>query len=492
MVQRASEAEIESSKSISAFWQIQQTHLCRKTPGFKKTIIGGITMKAKRVLAIILVIVAALWAVSGCAPAATATQAPATEAPAPATEAPTEAPTPEPAPESITIKWSLWDWDSTAYYQPLIDAYKAIKPDVTVEYTDLGSADYQTMLLTQLAGGSDLDVLTIKDIPGYANLVKQNFLEPLDSYIASSGIDTALYGGTTDQIKVSNALYALPFRSDFWIVFYNKDLFDAAGVEYPTNDMTIAQYDELARKMTSGSGPEKIYGNHYHTWRSAVQLFGILDGKNTIVDGTYDFLKPYYETILKQQADGICMDYATLKTTSTHYSGVFYNNQVAMMNMGSWFIATQIQKVDSGESLSKNWGIVKYPHPDGVPAGTTLGTITSLGVNSNSANKDAALDFLKFVTGSDGASVIAATGTIPAITNDAVIASISSMAGFPQDQNSKDALSVTKTYLEMPMHDKSAEIETVLNEEHDSIMTSNETLDEGIANMNARVAEILK
>lgn len=129
--------------------------------------------------------------------------------------------------------------------------------------------------------------------------------------------------------------------------------------------------------MTSGSGSEKVYGAHYHTWRSAVQLFGILDGKNNVVGGNYDFLKPTYERILKEQEDGIVMDYATLKTSSTHYSGVFYNNSVAMMNMGSWFIATQIEKVKSGESQSTNWGIVKYPHPDGVEAGTTLGTITS-------------------------------------------------------------------------------------------------------------------
>lgn len=172
--------------------------------------------------------------------------------------------------------------------------------------------------------------------------------------------------------------------SDFWVVYYNKDLFDKAGVEYPSNDMTFDQYDELARKMTSGSGSEKVYGAHYHTWRSAVQLFGILDGKNNVVGGNYDFLKPTYERILKEQEDGIVMDYATLKTSSTHYSGVFYNNSVAMMNMGSWFIATQIEKVKSGESQSTNWGIVKYPHPDGVEAGTTLGTITSLAVNQKS------------------------------------------------------------------------------------------------------------
>lgn len=290
---------------------------------------------------------------------------------------------------------------------------------------------------------------------------------------------------------MNDEVYALPFRSDFWLIYYNKDLFDQAGVPYPTNDMTLEQYDELARKMTSGSGSNKVYGAHYHTWRSAVQLFGILDGQHTVVDGEYDFLKPTYERILKQQEDGIVMDYATLKTSSTHYSGVFYNNSVAMMNMGSWFIATQIEKVKSGESQATNWGIVKYPHPEGVEPGTTLGTITSLAVNKKSANKEAALDFMKFVTGEEGAAVIAATGTIPAIKNDEVVNSIASVEGFPADEASKVALTTAKTYLEMPLHEKSADIEVILNEAHDSIMTKNATIDKGLADMNTRVQLIL-
>ena len=304
-------------------------------------------------------------------------------------------------------------------------------------------------------------------------------------------MDTSAYGGTVEQIQVNDEVYALPFRSDFWVVFYNKDLFDNAGVPYPTNDMTLDQYEEIARKMTSGSGSEKVYGAHNHTWRSAVQLFGILDGQNTVVDGNYDFLKPTYERFLKMQDDGIIMDYATLKTSSTHYSGVFYNNSVAMMNMGSWFIATQIEKVKSGESQAVNWGIVKYPHPDGVEAGTTLGTITSLAVNKKSANKEAALDFMQFVTGPEGAEVIASTGTIPAIKNDEVLKSIAGIDGFPTDENSKEALNTFKTYLEMPMHDKSADIEVILNENHDNIMTKNTTIEKGLADMNERVALIL-
>jgi multiple sugar transport system substrate-binding protein len=396
-----------------------------------------------------------------------------------------------PADGVVTLQWAMWDKDLTVYYQPLIDAYKAKNPNVKIELVDLGSADFMTVLSTQLSGGADLDVLTIKDIPGYGNLVRQNRMEPLNAYIKSSNIDTKQYGGVVEQLTANGEVYCLPFRSDFYLIYYNKDIFDKAGVPYPSNDLTLDQYDALARRLTSGSGAGKIYGTHYHTWRSQVQLFGILDGKHTLVDGNYDFLAPYYNQVLKEQDDGIVQAYATLKTSGTHYSGVFFNNQIAMMHQGTWFIATQIDKVKSGESLSKNWGLAKYPHPNGVPAGTSPGTITGIGVNRNSKNKDAALDFMKFITGPEGAAVLAKTGTIPAIMTTEVVNAISSLPGFPTDANSKEALKVAQTYLEFPLHEKSADIEVALNEEHDAIMTKNKSAADGIKAMNDRVGRIL-
>ncbi len=450
-------------------------------------------MNTKKVFALAMVLAFSLGILAGCGSSGASQTSGAASAPAGQTSqspASQTEPSQKPA-EPVTIKWVLWDWDLTTYYKALIEAYTAVNPHVTIEYVDLGGADFMPMLSTQLSGGADFDVLSIKDIPGYANLIRQKHLEPLNTYIAEKKIDTSLYGGTVEQLTVDGNIYQLPFRSDFWIIYYNKDLFDKAGIAYPTNDMTIEQYDELSRKLTSGSGASKIYGAHYHTWRSAVTLFGILDGKHTVVDGNYDFLKPYYERILKLQNDGIVQDYATLRTSSTHYSGVFFNNQVAMMNMGTWFIATQIDKIKSGESLSTNWGIVKYPHPKGVEAGTTLGTITGIAVNAKSAKKDAALDFLRFMTGPEGAAVIAKTGTIPAIKNEEVINAISSMEGFPADVNSKEALYTYKTYLEMPLHDKGSDIEVALNEGHENIMTKNVTIDQGISDLNKRIAEII-
>lgn len=394
---------------------------------------------------------------------------------------------------TTTLKWALWDINLTSYYEPLIQAYEAAHPDVKIEMVDLGSSDYQTVLATQLTGsGSGFDVVTVKDVPGYTTLVNKGVLEPLDDYIAKDGVDLGAFKGLTDQITVNDNLYELPFRSDFWVLYYNKDVFDKAGVEYPTNDMTFEQYDELARKLTNPEPGSEVFGAHYHTWRSAVQLFGILDGKNTIVDGTYDFLKPYYEMILAEQEDGVCQDYATLKTSNLHYSGAFSQGNIGMMNMGSWFISTLIEKVKSGEYTEcSNWGIVKYPHAEGVEPGSTLATITSLAIPTSAPNKDMAWDFIKFVCGEEGAEILASTGTIPAIMTDDIASMVAATEGYPTDEASTEALQTANLYLEMPVHQKSSEMEVVLNEAHDNIMTGNMTIDEGIADMNEKITAIL-
>lgn len=399
----------------------------------------------------------------------------------------------EPSAETVTLNWAIWDKDSTPYWTALAEGYMASHDNVKIEMTDLGSTDYMTQLATQLYGGNgELDVLSIKDIPGYANLINLEMLEPLNDVLTTPAAD---FGGVLDQLTAEDGnFYGIPFRSDLWVVFYNKDLFDAAGVDYPTNDMTFEQFDALARQMTSGAGAEKVYGNHYHTWRSAVSLFGVLDGKNTIVDGTYDFLKPIYEMVLAQQNDGVVMDYGELKTAGLHYSAAFENGSAAMVNMGSWFLGTLLAYNASaaGEGYEPvNFGMVKYPHPDGTPAGTTLGTVTSLGVNANSANKEAAIDFVNWCASAEGAAVMASTGNFPAIFDDATLDIIASLEGFPTDEASKEALKTVAIYLEMPLSDKASEIETVLNTEHDAIMTGAETIDEGIANMNEQVQAIL-
>ena len=121
---------------------------------------------------------------------------------------------------------------------------------------------------------------------------------------------------------------------------------------------------------------------------------------------------------------------------------------------------------------------------------STASTITGLSVAANSKNQDAALDFVKFVSGPEGAAVVAKTGTFPAITTEDVLNTITSTDGFPSDEQSKEALVTSHRYLEIPVSPIAPEIDLVLSREHDAIMTGSETVDQGIENMNKGVAEL--
>lgn len=452
----------------------------------------------KKVIGLLLTAAMSAALLAGCGnaetPAANSeagaqTEAPATSAQA---EAGTEA---APAGEEITLKWAIWDEATTAYWQDIKEAYEASHENVTIEMVDLGSTDYMTVLATELSGeGTDFDVVTIKDVPGYATLVQKGAILALDDYIAADSVDLSRFAGTTEQVTVDGKLYQLPFRNDFWVMFYNKDLFDAAGVAYPTNDMTFEEYDALAREMTDTTFGSQVYGAHYHTWRSAVQLFGVLDGQHTILDGEYSAFKPYYEMVLNQEADGVCRKYADLKTEGLHYSAAFSGGDVAMMNMGSWFISTMITNLQTGEydsELCGNWGIVKYPHAEGVEPGSTLGTITGLAVTSATDTPDAAWEFVNWVSGEEGAEVMASSGNFPAIMTDEVVDLITGLEGFPADEASKEALSVSNLYLEVPYAPNVSEINSMLDSYHGSIMTGEMSIDEGIEAMNTEGSKIL-
>lgn len=86
--------------------------------------------------------------------------------------------------------------------------------------------------------------------------------------------------------------------------------------------------------------------------------------KNTILDGKYEFLKPYYDMVLAEQEDGVCQDYVNLKDQRPHYSGALPGRlsvatEVAMMNMGTWFISTLIEKIKTGEYTDYKLGNCK-------------------------------------------------------------------------------------------------------------------------------------
>jgi multiple sugar transport system substrate-binding protein len=388
----------------------------------------------------------------------------------------------------VNIKVANWDSASMSVMGPLLDAFKRNQPNITIEILDTPSADYTQKLSIMLNGGTELDAFWIKDGDTTKGLVNRGQLADLSGYVRRDNIDLKAFNGLADRFNINGKLVALPVSTGFYVLYYNKDIFDKAGVPYPSNNLTWTEWEQLAGRVTSGSGNNKIYGALLHTWNACVQNWGVQDGKNTIIATDYSFFKPYYEMALRMQKAGTLWDYGALRSGGIGYANAFLQGNIATMPMGTWFMTTMVDRINKGE-VTMNWGIATLPHPPGVEAGWTVGSVTPMAINQASTKKDAAWEFVKFVASDEGAKINAQFGTIPSRANDSTMAAIANAPGMPA--GSLQAMAVKNIALDRPMEDKVAEINQMLNEEHSLIMLGEVTVDAGLANMARRAKEIL-
>ncbi|WP_312501777.1 ABC transporter substrate-binding protein [Lacrimispora sp.] len=392
--------------------------------------------------------------------------------------------------EKKVLSVTTWDYDSSPQFQAVVDAYMKENPNVEIKVIDTSADEYNNSLGISLSAAQpDPDIIWVKDMGSMLQMADKKQLLPLDDFMKKDNFDTSVYNGAAEQLQYNGVTYGLPYRSDWYVLYYNKDLFDAAGVAYPSNDMTWDEYYDLASKMTSGEGSSKVYGGHNHTWQALVTNWAVQDGKHTVVEKDYSYLKPWYEAALSLQDKGNIQDYSTLKTANIHYSSVFKNQQCAMMPMGTWFIATMIQSRAADET-SFNWGIARIPHPADAEAGYTVGALTPLGISAYTDEPDLSWDFVKFATSKEAANILAEQGVFTGIQTEESLKTIASAQFFPEGESNIEALSYTHYTFDRPLDPQIEEIRKVLDEVHEMIMIKQYTVDQGIEELNKRVAEI--
>ena len=417
-------------------------------------------MKKSKILAILLVMVMAFTFAAACA---------------------------DDEPEDVTLRFAVWDIEMVAYYAPLIEAYKEIAPHVTIEMVDLGASDYENILQTQLMGGaSGYDLIKVRGIPQYVNNTNADLLLALDSFLPDSDIDLANYRGMPEQHMRGGPLYALPFRSDFWVIYYNKDIFDAANVAYPNNQMVFEDWVQIIKDVTSGDGADKVFGNHFHTWRSTTTLFGILDGVTDIGMPPYGWMQRYYDAVIELEDGGFVPRRSDNQAGSIHHRMKWAPQEVAQVNMGTWFMA------ENNDNLWEfNWGMAAYPVPSAAHYGSTFGNVTQLSIPRTSENAQEAFNFIAFVCGEEGAKILASVGQFPAFMTDEALNIITSNSWFPTDAQSRAALQPSRVFLELPIVEEAGEIDGILNEAHQEIMDRTMSVADAIAMMETRVNQLL-
>lgn len=390
--------------------------------------------------------------------------------------------------DKVELSVSTWNYDTTPEFEALFKAFEDANPNVTVKPIDIEAAQYDDKLTTMLAGGDKTDILTMKNLLSYSTYATRNQLVDLTDHIKKD-IDVEKSQDMYTHFEIDGKTFAQPYRTDFWVLYYNKKAFDDAGLDYPEN-LTWEEYDQLATKLTTGKDNDKVYGAYHHTWRSVLQAVASAQNEALLTEPKYDFFETYYDRTLKLQKDGVIMNYGTAKSTQTTYASQFETEKAVMMPMGTWYMAGVLSSKEKGDT-EVEWGIAPMPQKEKSDKVTTFGSPTAFAISKNSKNQEWAQKFLDFATGEEGAKILAGVGVVPSYKTEAIDELYFSKEGMPSDAISKKAFGPDSIGIEFPVHEKGGAIDKILQEEHELILVGDETPEKGIANMEKRVKQEL-
>ena len=341
----------------------------------------------------------------------------ATPTPAPSVVAPSSAPAASTAPSTlasasptaaaaacgsyagppVTITYAMWgDTTELANQQKIVDAFKVLNPNITVKVSVSDWTTYWDKLQTDLAGGNAPDVF-LMDGPLYPDYQTRDQLLDLSPLIARDGFDLSQLVdlAVQDFTAADGHQYGLPRDLNTIALFYNKAMFDAAGLPYPDGTWDWSKLVEVAKKLTKTSGNATTQWGFYtetsdmeNYWSSLVWQAGgdILspDKKSVLIDSAQaaagiQFLQDliYKDKVMQQPVAGGTGD-------------AFENGQAAMEANGSWLVPTHL-------AAGIDFGVA--PLPKGPAGQATSVNPSGVVVYKGTKSPDAAWEFVKCYTG---------------------------------------------------------------------------------------------
>ncbi len=190
---------------------------------------------------------------SGCSTTKTAEPAAATTAPAASTAAATKAPEPAKSGEKITINfWNPFSGNDGPFMKKIVDNYNKSQDKYNVKMTIQPNGDYYKLLDTAIAtkkGVPDVAIMHLDQTPTY---IAKDLLQPLDEVAKSAGVDKGNFpAATVDYSTKDGKWYSIPLDIHPLVMYYNKDLFAAAGITAPPTNRQ--EFVDAAKKLTDPS-----------------------------------------------------------------------------------------------------------------------------------------------------------------------------------------------------------------------------------------------
>lgn len=273
----------------------------------------------------------------------------------------------------------------------------------------MANADTST-INTALASGEQIDVMTQASTFDLRVRADSGVYLPLNEFFEQWGTTYEEKLGKATEVtnNFDGKYYGVPYCKNIQMVYYNKNLFDEAGVEYPKPDWTWEDFREAAKKLTKGSGANKVYGamaDLQEYWPSiARQKLGEFyfyndDFTATVFDdpAMKESLQFWYDLVMVDKTAVPMEEYTSLQYNNDVNGMIgLYQGKYAMFFVpvyGCLYTNESYGQIPEGTDI----GVTYLPSPAGSSKPITTFYTSTCSIPANVKNKEAAWTLLKYI-----------------------------------------------------------------------------------------------
>ncbi|WP_078378786.1 ABC transporter substrate-binding protein [Sutcliffiella halmapala] len=383
-----------------------------------------------------------------------------------------------------TLEVALWDENTKEAVNASIAAFNEKHPDVKVNVTYTPWADYWTKLKTSIGGGSGPDVFWMNG-PNFYQYSTQGLIKNLEPFIEGDNqFSKDLYfPAVVDLYSLDNNLYAAPYFVDAVGLYYNKELFDEAGIPYPDETWTWEDIEKVGSQLTD---PENgVYGYVAHVVQSQSGYYNLMhqaggyivsDDKSTSGFNTPEAKEAF--TFIQSLIDkGISPSAQTQIETKPEQ--LFISGKVAMLPRIS--VSAAEFEGELGDAL----GVASLPKGKQDAA-----IVHGIGwaMNEKTKDEDLTWELIKSLANEDGNRVIAESGfSIPAMKEISDV-----WKGSLPSLDLQVFIDAQETGVAYPVSKRTAEWQDVEMAEIQRAFLGQQTIDEALEKIGTAMDKILE
>ena len=332
--------------------------------------------------------------------------------------------------DGVLRVWVTWG-DDRDQIQPLFDRYTQ-EPSQPVK---VASRVRLNQLEEALGGDTPPDIVILSNNAPVASYYQQGWIEPLDHWIEETGIDVAdIYSAPLSQCRLNDVTYScLPWGADAYALYWNKDLFAAAGLDPERPPSSLEEMLEYAEQLTvrDEAGEFSQIGIVPDYPRSRIGLYAHMFGGSWIaedsdrlmvnsqpmIDALNWQLESYSYLGIVEADQFVSSIYPYSNSKHSVFGGIrmncqqchryappkknmpengFYDGKIAMLVDGEWQVDA---KYISNFKPDLNYGVAPFPasifHPELANSSIIQGPVAI--ISSGTQDKDAAARLLAWM-----------------------------------------------------------------------------------------------